>query len=110
MAGGLCPRQNTGGVMTVYAMAQFKIHDRALYDRYVSRFMEVFEKFEGTVLSADFAPQVLQGAWDFNRVVLLSFPSKAAFFAWAGSPAYQEIAKDRMASSEGVILLAEGLA
>lgn len=96
--------------MTVYAVAQFKIHDRTLYDRYVSRFMGVFEKFEGTVLSADFRPQILQGEWDFNRFVLMSFPTKAAFFAWAGSPEYQEIAKDRIASSEGVILLAEGLA
>lgn len=96
--------------MTVYAVVQLKVHDRPTYERYMSRFMPVFEKFGGDVLSADFSPKVLQGEWDFNRLVLMSFPDKKAFYAWAGSPEYQEIAKDRVASSTGVILLAEGIA
>jgi uncharacterized protein (DUF1330 family) len=95
--------------MTVYAIVQLKIHDRPTYDRYVARFMPVFEKFGGKVLAADDAPKVLEGKWDGNRVVLMSFPDKKAFFAWAGSTAYQEIAKDRIASAETTVLLAEGL-
>lgn len=95
--------------MTVYAIVQLKIHDRPTYDRYMSRFMAVFEKFNGKVLVADDAPKVLEGKWDGTRVVLMSFPDKKAFFAWAGSPAYQEIAKDRIAAAETTVLLAEGL-
>jgi uncharacterized protein (DUF1330 family) len=95
--------------MTVYAVVQLKIHDRPTYDRYVARFMAVFEKFSGKVLAADDAPKVLEGKWDGTRVVLMSFPDKQSFFAWAGSPAYQEIAKDRIASAETTVLLAEGL-
>ena len=95
--------------MTVYAVAQFRIHDRERYDRYVARFMGVFEKFEGKVLSADYRPQILQGEWNFNRIVLMSFPTRAAFFAWAGSAEYREIVDDRIASSDGMVLLAEGL-
>lgn len=94
--------------MTVYAIVQLKIHDRPTYERYMSRFMPVFEKFSGTVLVADDNPKILEGKWDANRVVLMSFPDKKAFFAWAGSPEYQEIAKDRIAATEGVVLLAEG--
>ncbi len=95
--------------MTVYAIVQLNVHDRPTYDRYIERFMPVFEKFKGTVLVADDHPQFLQGQSDTNRVVLLSFPDKAAFFAWVGSPEYQEIVKDRIASSSGLILLVEGL-
>lgn len=95
--------------MTVYAIVQLKIHDRSTYERYMSRFMPVFDKFDGKVLVADDNPKVLEGKWDANRVVLMSFPDKKAFFAWAGSPEYQEIAKDRIAATEGVVLLAEGI-
>lgn len=96
--------------MTVYAIVQLKIHDRPTYDRYMSQFMPVFEKFDGSLLVADDAPKVLEGKWDANRVVLMSFPDKKSFFAWAGSPDYQAIAGDRVAATEGVVLLAEGLA
>jgi uncharacterized protein (DUF1330 family) len=35
----------------------------------------------------------------------MKFPDKESFEAWAYSPEYQEIAKDRKAGSEGVFLL-----
>ncbi|MEZ5895091.1 MAG: DUF1330 domain-containing protein [Parvularculaceae bacterium] len=95
--------------MTVYAIVQLKIHDRPTYVRYMSRFMSVFEQFNGKVLVADDDPKVLEGEWDANRVVVLSFPDKKSFFAWAGSPDYQEIAKDRIASTQSTVLLAEGV-
>lgn len=95
--------------MTVYAIVHLNVHDRPTYDRYIDRFMPVFEKFSGTVLAADDAPKVLQGQTEANRVVLLSFPDKKSFFAWAGSPDYQAIVADRLASSTGTILLVEGL-
>jgi len=95
--------------MTVYAIVQLKIHDRPTYDRYMSRFMPVFEKFNGKVLVADDAPKVLEGKSDAGRVVLLEFPDKKSFFAWAGSPDYQEIAKDRIAAAETTVTLVAGL-
>ncbi len=95
--------------MSVYAVAQFKIHDRARYDIYAAHFMGVFQKFKGTLLAADFAPKTLEGVWDYDRLVLMSFPDKTAFYDWARSPDYQAIATDRVASAKGVVLLTEGL-
>jgi uncharacterized protein (DUF1330 family) len=94
--------------MTVYAIVQLKMTDRAAYDRYQARFFDVFKKFSGRLLSADDNPAVLEGAWDRDRVVLMSFPDKAAFHAWANSPEYLEIAKDRQAGTDGIVLLAKG--
>lgn len=48
--------------MTVYAVVQVKIKDREAYDRYSDAFMNVFEKFEGTMLAADFDPKLVEGA------------------------------------------------
>ncbi len=95
--------------MTVYAIAQLKMTDRAAYDRYQARFFDVFRKFSGRLLSADESPVVLEGAWDRDKLVLMSFPDEAGFRAWADSPEYLEILKDRKAGAQAVVLLARGL-
>jgi uncharacterized protein (DUF1330 family) len=94
--------------MTVYAIAQLKMTDRAAYDRYQARFFDVFRKFGGRLLSADEQPAVLEGKWDRDKLVLMSFPDEAAFHAWANSPEYLEISKDRKAGAEAIVLLAKG--
>ena len=72
--------------MTVYVIAQLKITDRAAYDRYQVRFFEVFRKFNGRLLSADERPSVVEGDWNRDKLVLMSFPDEAAYHAWADSP------------------------
>jgi uncharacterized protein (DUF1330 family) len=93
----------------VYAIAQLTITDRATYNRYQERFMGVMKQFKGRVLAADEHPQVVEGKWDREKVVLLEFPDEPAFREWAESPEYLEIAKDRKAGSDAVILLVKGI-
>ena len=71
--------------MTVYVIVQLKMTDRAAYDRYQARFFDVFKKFSGRLLSADENPLVLEGTWDRDKPVLMSFPDKAAYLASAFS-------------------------
>jgi uncharacterized protein (DUF1330 family) len=100
--------EEQGTDMTVYAIVQLKITDRAAYDRYQARFFDVFRKFSGRLLSADENPALLEGTWDRDRLVLMSFPDEAGFRTWANSPEYLEISKDRKAGAEGIVLLAQG--
>ncbi|MEZ5994324.1 MAG: DUF1330 domain-containing protein [Hyphomonadaceae bacterium] len=96
--------------MTVYALAQLRIHDRERYGRYMARFMPVLTKYNGRLLAADDEPRVLEGQWwDRNKVVLMAFEDAAALRAWAGSAEYAEIAEDRKAGAEAVVLLIKGL-
>jgi len=95
--------------VTVYAIAQLKFTDRAAYDRYQARFLEVFRRHPGTLLAADESPQVVEGQWDREKVVLMSFPDEATFYGWAQSREYQDISKDRRAGADTVVLLAKGL-
>jgi uncharacterized protein (DUF1330 family) len=95
-------------IMTVYVIVQLKMTDRAAYDRYQARFFDVFKKFSGRLLSADERPSVLEGKWDRDKLVLMSFPDEAAFRAWSDSPEYLEISRDRKAGAEGIVLLARG--
>ncbi|MEM8861067.1 MAG: DUF1330 domain-containing protein [Chloroflexota bacterium] len=95
--------------MTVYIISQITIHDRTTYDEYEAGFMEIFEKYEGTMLSVDENARRLEGEWTATRSVLMSFPSVGAFRAWAGSKEYQAIAKLRHAASvTNSIMVKEG--
>jgi len=95
--------------MTVYVLAQLTFTDRAAYDRYQARFLDVLRPFNGRLLVADEQPQVLEGAWRGDKVVLIAFPDEASFRAWGESPAYQEISKDRKAGAQATVLLLRGV-
>ncbi|MBQ1070126.1 DUF1330 domain-containing protein, partial [Micromonospora sp. D75] len=49
--------------MTVYALAQLTIHDRARYDRYAAAFPPVLARYGGRLLAADTSPRVVEGEW-----------------------------------------------
>ena len=93
----------------VYVIAQLSIHDRARYERYTAGFMEVLRQFGGRLLASDESPRVIEGAWSHDKIVVLSFADEPAFEAWASSDAYRTIAQDRIAASEGPILVVRGI-
>ena len=88
--------------MTVYVIVQLKMIDRAAYDRYQARFFGVFRKFSGRLLSADESPDVLEGSWDRDKVVLMSFPDAAAYRAWADIERPQSRRHCDRAAGEGI--------
>ena len=95
--------------MSVYVIAQLKFTRRELYDRYQSRFADVFRKFKGRVLVADEHPVVQEGDWGRDKVVILEFPDDAAAQEFQASPEYQEIAIDRKAGADAIVLMVKGL-
>lgn len=95
--------------MTVFALAQLRFKDRATYQRYQDRFMPILIEFGGRLLAADEKPETVEGIWEGDKVVLLSFRSRNDFAAWAESAAYREIAKDRKAGADATILLVKGI-
>ena len=94
--------------MTAYVIARVAVHDRAAYDRYAAAFLPVLQRHGGRLLSADEAPEVMEGD-DRRKVVLLAFDSRDAALAWANSPEYRRIAEDRIAGAEVVSVLAKGV-
>jgi uncharacterized protein (DUF1330 family) len=94
--------------VTVYIVARIRIHDRDRYDLYAAAFMPVLNHYGGRLLAADEAPVPLEGAWDGEKLNLISFPDEAAARRWMDSEEYQAIAVDRLAASDGVVLLVHG--
>jgi uncharacterized protein (DUF1330 family) len=96
--------------MTVYVIAQLSFKQRERYDRYQARFGDVFRQFDGRLLAADEHPQVLEGTWPHDKLVMMSFPDEAAARRFLQSPEYRAIAEDRKAGADGVVVLVAGSA
>jgi len=94
--------------MSWYIVGRIAIHDPERYARYAGAFMPVLKQYGGRLLVSEEHPEVMEGDWDGRKLVVLSFASREAALAWASSPEYLEIAKDRHAASDGIIVLTEG--
>jgi uncharacterized protein (DUF1330 family) len=94
--------------LSVYFIAQLKIHDRATYSKYETAFMGICKQFGGKLLSVDDAPEVLEGEWQPGRTVLLEFTSQERAHAWFHSPEYQSIAEYRRVASVANVALVRG--
>lgn len=94
--------------MTCYIVGRIAIHDPETYGRYAAAFLPVLKPYGGRLLVSDETPEPLEGEWDGRKLVVLAFESREAAMSWINSPEYQEIAKDRFASSDAIVLLSEG--
>jgi uncharacterized protein (DUF1330 family) len=95
--------------VTVYALAQISITDRQRYDRYVAGFMPILIRYRGRLLAAEESPRVVEGSWSFDKVILMAFEDRDSYERWAHSEEYQAISKDRLAATDGVVLLVNGV-
>ena len=72
-------------------------------------FQGVLKQFGGRLLAADEQPEIIEGRWDRDKIVLLSFSNATAFRGFFESAQYREIAKDRKAGADTVLLLVHGI-
>ena len=81
-----------------------QIHRFAAYERYAARFRGVLKQFGGRLLAADEQPEIIEGRWDRDKIVLPSFSNATAFRGFFEAQ-YREIAKDRKAGADTLLLL-----
>ena len=94
--------------MSFYFMAGISIKDGDEYKRYLEQVDGVFERYRGRYLAVDDHPEVLEGKWESERAVLISFETREDFDAWYRSKEYQEILKYRLRAAECNTILFEG--
>jgi uncharacterized protein (DUF1330 family) len=94
--------------MAFYFIAHIKIIDETLYQNYLNKVDEVFEKYNGKYLCTDDSPQILEGEWNYSKVVVIQFNTKKDFEMWYHSDDYQEILHHRLASAHCDTILANG--
>ena len=95
--------------MTAYIVAHIAIHDRESYGRYAAAFLPVLQQYGGWLLASQERPEPLEGDWDGRKVVLLAFDDAQAARTWGDSPEYRKISEDRLAGSDAIAVMVEGL-
>jgi len=93
--------------MSAYFIAQLKIRDREAFKEYSEALVPVFAKFDGKYLALDDAPELLEGNWDYSRLVLIEFPDMQSLKKWYYSDEYQQVMKLRAAASDADIIITE---
>lgn len=94
--------------MSYYFVINIKIKDRLEYQKYINRVDEVFPKFKGKYLAIDDNPKIVEGNWEYSRVVIIEFATEQDFKKWYNSREYQEILKYRMSASISDGILVKG--
>lgn len=90
-------------------LRQREVHEGRALPPLAGAVFDVFKQFRGRLLVADETPKVLDGAFAYDKVVVMQFPDEAEAERFLYSPAYEEISKDRIAGSEVVSVMVRGL-
>jgi uncharacterized protein (DUF1330 family) len=95
--------------MPAYIVAHIDVKDPIRYEEYKSRVLDTMTPFGGRFLVRGVTPDVLEGAWDPKRLVILEFTDADTARRWWASPGYAEAKAIRQATSEGTLVLLEGV-
>ena len=85
--------------MSAYWIGRAQMRDEAGYQRYGALVAEAAKSVPQQVLARRGRYKVLEGPDDFDRYVLIRFPSVEDAVAYYNSPQYQEAAAIRQAAS-----------
>jgi len=94
--------------LSVYFIAQIEMKDPEVYQKYLDKAGEVFSKYNGEYLAVDDSPVILEGEWDYTRVVLIRFPSEEELKRWYMSEEYQELLQFRLKGAKCDTLMVKG--
>ena len=95
--------------MPAYVIANVTVKDPVRYEEYRRLVTPTVEQFGGRFIARGGKVELLEGAWNPARVVILEFPSAERARAWWQSPEYSEARAIRQATSEGTLLIVEGV-
>lgn len=96
--------------MTAYVIFDVEIRNAAQYQEFMANVKPELEKAGGKYLARGGAHKIYEGDWEPRRLVLLEFPSVAAFETFYNGPTYQGLKSIRDACSSARLVSVEGLA
>ena len=95
--------------MPAYVIANVTVKDPVRYEDYRRLVGPTLQKYGGRFIARGGAIEVLEGGWHPNRLVIVEFPSMDQARQWWNSAEYAEAKAIRQATSEGTLLILEGV-
>jgi uncharacterized protein (DUF1330 family) len=96
--------------MAAYAVFDVDIHDPPGYQEFMRKVKPALEAAGGRYLARGGAHKVYEGDWTPRRLVILEFPSIAAFESFYDGPVYRELKAIRDKASSARLVAVEGVA
>ena len=95
--------------MPAYVIAEVEITNPEQYKAYMLKSKPSVEAMGGRYLARGGQTDVLEGAWQPKRMVILEFPTAAQARAWYDGPEYTAIRELRKGAGNANIITVEGL-
>jgi uncharacterized protein (DUF1330 family) len=95
--------------MPAYVIFDVEIRDGERYQSFMSQVKPALEEAGGRYLARGGAHKVHEGDWNPRRIVILEFPSVAAFETFYHGPVYQGLKHIRDECSLARLVSVEGL-
>jgi uncharacterized protein (DUF1330 family) len=94
--------------MAAYVIADIQVTDPAAYDEYRPLAAASVARFGGRFIVRGGKVDLLEGAPQPERIVVIEFPDLESARRWYDSEEYQSALKIRQAASRGRVFLVEG--
>jgi uncharacterized protein (DUF1330 family) len=95
--------------MSAYVIAIVDVKDPVRYERYRQMVLPTITAHGGRFIARGGRTEVLEGAWTPQRVVIVEFPSVERAKEWWSSSEYSEAKEIRQATSEGTLIVIDGV-
>jgi uncharacterized protein (DUF1330 family) len=95
--------------VAAYVIAIVDVKDPVRYEDYRRMVLPTITAYGGRFIARGGKTEVLEGAWTPRRLVIVEFPSVDRAKAWWNSPEYAEAKAIRQATSEGTLIVIEGV-
>ena len=95
--------------MAAYLIANVQVNDPAAYEEYRKAVPATIAAHGGRYLCRGGAVEVLEGAFDAKRVVVLEFPNMVALKTWYGCPEYRELLAIRKRTATTTLIAIDGV-
>lgn len=94
--------------MPAYVVAAIEVTDPEGYKKYTARTPAEIARWGGRFLVRGTQPEVLEGDWPIQRLVVIEFPDLETARKFYDSEDYQAVVPLRQAASRGALALFEG--
>ena len=95
--------------MAAYIIAMVDVKDPVRYEDYRRMVLPTITAYGGRFIARGGKTEVLEGPWQRNRLVIVEFPTFDQARAWWASDEYAEAKALRQATSDGTLVLIEGV-
>jgi uncharacterized protein (DUF1330 family) len=95
--------------MPAYVIAMVDVKDPVRYEDYRKLVLPTITAFGGRFIARGGRTEVLEGTLPAGRMVIVEFPSLERAKDWWASPEYAEARAIRQATSEGTLVVVDGV-